>query len=178
MTAAWAGGEPGADPTITVRVTAPAEFGRSGRTVSVGLDGGWAERLTVPVRFEVRDLLTVAPAAVFLGAGPAGDGFTKTVLLTGTGPLELLEPPTLTAADGSAGLAGAVTVTVKRLSPERVLVTLSGPLPGAAGAHAAVLTVKTRVTTDAGPEDRERAVRVSALTFGDSPDSPAKVTLR
>ena len=134
-----------------------------------------------------RDAGTARPTRAFLGAGPAGVQRKVRILLVADGPLEVTEPPALTAAaltaadgaaaDGAAGnpLAG-VTAEVVRLSPDRAAVDLTGPLPAAAGPHAAILRVGVTVTTDDGPEARTLAVPVSALTYAATAETAAEPT--
>ena len=151
---------------MRVTLTAPDEPGAGAGSVTVALAGGWTDRLFVPVRYEVRDVLAADPPAVFLGAAPAGARVRGRAIVAGLGPLELTAPPAL-AADGGAW--GEVRVTAKRVSPERFLIDLDGPLPTAAGRHEAGLRLAAAVTVDGVREDRALTVPVSAFVLGDPP---------
>ena len=154
---------------VRVRLTAPPEFGPGRGSVTAAVEGGWADALAVPVRWEVRDVVTAAPPRAFLGAGPPGSPGRARVLIVGDGPLELTAPPAF-AADGTqdgddgGGAAdwSAVTVTATRLNGARYALDLAGPLPAGAGRRSASLTVAAVV----GGEARTLTVPVSALVAG------------
>ena len=86
---------------VRVTLTAPPEFGPGRGSVTAAVEGGWADALAVPVRWEVRDIVTAVPPRAFLGAGPPGSPGRARVLIVGDGPLELAAPPAL-AADGDS----------------------------------------------------------------------------
>ena len=158
-------------PTVRVRFTAPDTFGVGSGSVSVELAGGWTDRLRVPVRYTVRDLVAATPEALFLGAGPAGGHVRGRVVVSGHGPLDWTAPPVLDAA-GDAW--DGVRVTAQRFGPDRFLVDLDGPLPAAAGRHEAALRLAAVVSVDGAREVRVMTVPVSAFVLGAAPDAAGK----
>ena len=147
--------------TIIVRLTAPAAFGPGSGNVTVALagDGNGAGRtLRIPARFTVRDVLEATPPRIFLGAGPAEEVREGRTVLVSDRPVEWAGEPRVRPAGGGAGWSPTATLTP--LTDRRALLTLRGPLPAAAGRHAATVTVAA-----AGPRAaaRELAVPVSAF---------------
>ena len=163
---------------VRVRFAAPRSPGRGAASVSLvppaGADGaesgggGGGGPVRLAARWEVRDLVAVTPAAVFLGTGPAGSPVRARVLVAADGPVTITDGPTLTSPEGGTGLPG-VTASVARLSDERLAIDLAGALPTAEGRHAADLIFTATVTDDTGETGvRRRTVRrpVSAFVFG------------
>ena len=152
---------------VRVRLTAPAEQGPGRGTVTVGLTDGGADRLLIPVRWEVRDVAAVRPATLALPAGPPGAEVAARAVVAGDGPLTVVEPPAVTG--GERWTAPGVTVT--RLTDDRILLDFRGTLPETPGRYAADLAVTVSVETADGPVRRTLGGRVTAFVTAPGEDA-------
>ena len=168
LAAAFQEAEPkSGDRRVAVTLTAPRTSGVGGGAVEVTLAGGpagSAESLRVPVRFEVREILSVRPSRAFLGSGPAGAAAAARLIVTGRGGLRLTTEPTLADDDGQSQTQ--ITVRTRRLATDRLLVELSGTLPTRPGRHESTLRITASVEELGGTEPRTLAVPVSAFVTG------------
>ena len=161
------GADGGGPPVVRVRLTAGRELKAGGGAVSVALADAWVDRLVVPVRWTVQDVVAAEPPRAFLGSGPPGADRKTRVVLIGDGPLTVVEGSVAINGEAFAGVAASVTP----LGRDRAVVDLAGPLPAAAGIHRGELTAEVDVETDAGTRRRTLTVPLSALVA--EPEPPA-----
>ena len=137
-----------------VTLVAPGDPGPGSGMLTVPLAGGWTDRLTVPVRWRVRDLADVRPRVVHLGAGVGGGPVRSRLIISGDGPLTLPEPPTLTAGDrdGGGDWTAGVTLAPSRLSDDRFLLEFGGTLPDRPGEYAGEVAVVAVVDAGGRPD--------------------------
>ena len=164
LVADWATPPAAGEPAVRVRLTSPDEEGTGGGMALVRMEGAWLDQLAVPVRWEVRDVAAVRPPRFTFGAGPAGAPRTVRVTLVGTGPLEIDGPPEFVwSTENGTRVNTVCSVTVQRLTPERVMLELTGPLPAAPGVRAGTLTMTVAVETNSGMVRRDLTVPGSAV---------------
>ena len=170
LAASWEGG-PGSETHTTARVrfTAPAQPGTGAGAVVVALEDAWADSLRVPVTWEVRDVVAVKPSTVTFAADEPGAPATVRLMIVGNGPVSLRAEPEWEGPEGWRD----VSATATRLTDERVLIELAGPLPGSPGRHAAALTVSVTVREDGAEKSRTLRTPVSAFVL-----EPAAVAAR
>ena len=124
------------------------------------LEGGWAGRVVVPVRWRVRPDLFAEPASLFLGGGTPGGPARGRVVITARENLDLAEEPRLAVA----GWEG-VTVETRRVGPRRFLVDVSGSLPLSAGRREAELTVVAEVGGGGAGSPTQRTLSIPVSAF-------------
>ena len=164
--------EPGVGgPAVNVRLTAPDVSGRGSGTVTIRLRNGWTDAIYVPVRYEVRDVLSASPPKVFLAVGEPGEAVEARVTIVGEGPLTLAEPPRVEAAGG-----WAPTASVEAGGSGRArVIRLSGTLPDTPGRVEATLVVTADVVAaDDSAATERRTLRVPISAYVPDPAGAAR----
>lgn len=140
VTADWENGDaggtqPGAD-RLLIRVQAGEVRGEALGRVRVTLKGCWRDRLVIPLRWRVRDVVEASPAALFLGTGQSGDVVSGHVVIAAAKDQQL----ELREVRFESARLHAKPVT-KQIAQHSAMVTVETELPEEASAYDGKLVI-------------------------------------
>ncbi len=137
--------------SIEVLLSSGERRGANAGRVVAYLQDAWTDSISLPVRWEVHDVIEAVPSALFLGAGSAGRSFTTRIVVS--------SPPGINLLVDAATLAGAWKdgdARATRLGSNRYLIEVRCALPTAPGVHKGDCVVACSI-----PEVRELRIPVS-----------------
>lgn len=144
--------------TMRVRLTPPERRGTGSGIVRVFLTDGPKEKITLPVRWNVRGVIESRPARLSLGFR-APESQSKSRLVISARENERLEIVDVSVA----GVLADAVVDRRRLSPETILLEIACGLPSKPGSYAGNVAV-----TCSEPDARTITIPVSAVILDDS----------